>query len=827
MRISKPEEIRNTLITFFANRSIVPIVGAGFSNSLKTPFGLVPNGKEYKNHMIECLVKSGKFSEDEIDELKNTNFSNLCDYYEDDENVPENERLQYLKDNFYRVSFEEDDIRKKFLKIDWPYIYTLNIDDAIENSSNYKTVILPNKEVRKEIFDEQQCLIKLHGDISEMVKYTRFSKIFTSKEYALSIEKNTWLLNKLKNDYANQNILFIGCSLADEIDLKTLTAIPLDYTVKDNLSKTIVFSKGIPNKLQQSRYKQYGITDIVYFNEYSEMYDYVYDIWEESKKIQRKELSQYNRLKIMNLKGTQVKENQEYFFWGKSLLNVKEQTISYPFYFISRNISSTIISKLNANKVQIISGGHISGKTYLLADIYRLVRDREVYYFDGKSRLSENSLNFLLETKNSVVLFDVGSLDRNQFERILLEAKKIHNNGNNFIVAVNRNDGDTLGLVKWKLKQNIISHTDIIQHGIENRFLASKGNDELTEINKLLPTVNLLPYANTRTILDQLIYSEERLNAKGKYVHKRMVIHSYKELSLLIILAIKEKMYSSDVINFSLELEMGDAIKKYNPFIEKTETVDYEKDNMDLSSIKYVLNSKYWLQRELGDFARQEKNYSVVADAYRYIIQKISQIAGADEFRKRRMCQNYIMFDIMNDIFLDKHKGNLKLILHIYERLHDLLATDFNFLHQKSKGNLNYSYSSKNTEEKIKYLKEAYQLAVVAESIVEGRYEERKNEYLGITLAHIQYTIATISSEKCGLTEYRNVDDIQRSIDAIEKALNSPSYYDDLRKDINKRGSHGILAFFKSIEKIKMSEISDVHQRKLEEVFNKHISSLE
>ena len=46
------------------------------------------------------------------------------------------------------------DYRKQFLDIDWPYIYSLNIDDAIENSSVYSKVILPNREFRSELLNE-------------------------------------------------------------------------------------------------------------------------------------------------------------------------------------------------------------------------------------------------------------------------------------------------------------------------------------------------------------------------------------------------------------------------------------------------------------------------------------------------------------------------------------------------------------------------------------------------------------------------------------------------------------------------------------------------
>ena len=97
-------------------------------------------------------------------------------------------------------------------------------------------------------------------------------------------------------------------------------------------------------------------------------------------------------------------------------------------------------------------GNRISGKSYLLADLCRTIRDREVYLFDGRSRISDDSLNYLLGHTDSVALFDVGSIRREQFEKILLSARDINKNRNNFIICVNINDSDSLGIIKWKLR---------------------------------------------------------------------------------------------------------------------------------------------------------------------------------------------------------------------------------------------------------------------------------------------------------------------------------------------------------------------------------------
>jgi len=825
MNILEPKEIRDNLVTFFKTKTLIPIVGAGFSCGSVSYNGTVPTGSEYKQQMINALAENTEFTPEEKNNFKNKSFSTLCDYYEDNANVLPSIRFDYLKSNFYKVSMH-DDIRTLFFNIDWPYIYSLNIDDAIENSSQYKRIILPNKEFNDEIFNDEKCLIKLHGDIGEIVTYKKGGRIFTSKEYALSIDRNAPLLNKLRNDYKNQNILFIGCSLDDEIDLKTLSTWPFDCTDKDTLSRTIIFIKGKPSKLQQSKFKIYGITDVVCFQTFEEMYHFLLDAWCESTKIQENELTKHTQLNMSFLKGTEIEKNQNYFLWGKGLCDLKNQLITYPYFFISRNIKESIIANTSKNKVHLIYGSRLSGKSYLIADLYKTIRDREVFYFDGKSRITQTALENLIVKKDIISLFDIGTIERDQFEYILQNAQKININHSNFIINVNYNDSDTLGIVKWKLKQNIIQSTDILTYTLDNKFVNNKKADELKEINKLLPTVSLPPYTFKRTLLDQLIYTEKLLKKKGKFSTKHIKIQTSKQLALLIVLAIKEKIYSLEIINFSFDVEIVEALKRYEPFIERIETDIHEKDASDLSRAKYVINSKYWLRRELGDYARKKENYQMVGDAYKYIINKVISFCGHNEYKQRKICRNFILFDVMNDIFLDEFYGNIELIVYVYTVLHELLAKDFHFLHQNAKCYLNYSYFLTNNNDKSDYLNNALELTKISKAMIENKYEERNNERLLITLAHTQYTLATIFCEICKVHNYLNIEENDNAIYAISEAIYSPYNSDDYQRERKKKTLQGINSFIQNaISNYNELNISSENKNKLNELINIFMSN--
>src|SRR5699024_10371543 len=115
--------------------------------------------------------------------------------------------------------------RRDFInKINWPYLYTINFDDGIERCSKYKA-ILPYKKFRTPK-TSKKLLYKLHGDASFEAKYIdspdEENIIFSNSQYLKSIssDRNIYILNYLKADLSGKVILFIGCSLNDESDLK-------------------------------------------------------------------------------------------------------------------------------------------------------------------------------------------------------------------------------------------------------------------------------------------------------------------------------------------------------------------------------------------------------------------------------------------------------------------------------------------------------------------------------------------------------------------------------------------------------------------------------
>ena len=133
----------------------------------------------------------------------------------------------------------------------------------------------------------------------------------------------------------------------------------------------------------------------------------------------------------------------------------------------------------------------------------------------------------------------------------------------------------------------------------------------------------------------------------GRFYNHHIQISNIYDLVFYIALATKNKLYSTDIVKFGLDIVAINKIQQHSPFIERVETVWAEKDG-GYSPIKYVLNARYWLFRELGNFAENKSNYNLIIDAYKYIIRKQIESTGRIELEIRKNCKDYIMFDIIN-----------------------------------------------------------------------------------------------------------------------------------------------------------------------------------
>lgn len=753
------DEVSNEIIQMMRRKTIIPVIGSGFTRDCIARSGKVPSGEDYYNYMIAQIVDQNP-DEMKVKELNNESFSSISSIYH--KMVQAEKQQSYLLNKFTNVKLEN--VKKNFLKIDWPYIYTLNIDDAIENNSEFKTVLYANRDIRNSIFEQEKCVIKLHGDIKDILKYEDSNcEIFDQKQYVVSIKKNVSLLKKLTHDYEYLNLLYIGCSLSDEIDLLFSTSMS-----NDNNNNRYYCSTQIPTLLQKTKLEAFGITHCIVFESYDDIYEKMTDAFHQSLCITPDELEQFSTYEFKTL-GTGFELNCPYLFQGKSILNNSKIAI-YPSFFVSRSVTDKIVENINSKGTQIVVGRGCSGKTYVSYDIIRRVRDREVYAFRSKDRINNETLTLLLNKENCLTIFDSKVLSIKQIEEIILTTSERVVKSNSIIIIENKSNRDLSGLLVLMKMNEHLEDDEIPQLEISNRFSKPKTD----EINNYLVTSSLGVFSENKSIADNIINASNLLIQKNKFSQISPLTDNVRQVSSLIVLATLGKVYASDAINLDLVEEFEMQCKKAMPLIEKESTWVFEMSAANNSPLKYVVNAEYWLFNQLDILAKSRKGREKIIEAYRYIIGKLIEINGKPDLMKGEKYapyKDYILFDNIFQIF--RSQGT-KIIRDIYQSLNDILATDPNYLHQRAKCYIRSAYKSTEEKDKEKWLEMAYRDASISNSSFEKRYESHENEKIMISAAHSLYTAALALCHIAKLRNYRDISINANAVKCLYKAISSP-----------------------------------------------------
>lgn len=753
------DEVSNEIIQMMRRKTIIPVIGSGFTRDCIARSGKVPSGEDYYNYMIAQIVDQNP-DEMKVKELNNESFSSISSIYH--KMVQAEKQQSYLLNKFTNVKLEN--VKKNFLKIDWPYIYTLNIDDAIENNSEFKTVLYANRDIRNSIFEQEKCVIKLHGDIKDILKYEDSNcEIFDQKQYVVSIKKNVSLLKKLTHDYEYLNLLYIGCSLSDEIDLLFSTSM-----ANDNNNNRYYCSTQIPTLLQKTKLEAFGITHCIVFESYDDIYEKMTDAFHQSLCITPDELEQFSTYQFKTL-GTGFELNCPYLFQGKSILNNSKIAI-YPSFFVSRSVTDKIVENINSKGTQIVVGRGCSGKTYVSYDIIRRVRDREVYAFRSKDRINNETLTLLLNKENCLTIFDSKVLSIKQIEEIILTTSERVVKSNSIIIIENKSNRDLSGLLVLMKMNEHLEDDEIPQLEISNRFSKPKTD----EINNYLVTSSLGVFSENKSIADNIINASNLLIQKNKFSQISPLTDNVRQVSSLIVLATLGKVYASDAINLDLVEEFEMQCKKAMPLIEKESTWVFEMSAANNSPLKYVVNAEYWLFNQLDILAKSRKGREKIIEAYRYIIGKLIEINGKPDLMKGEKYapyKDYILFDNIFQIF--RSQGT-KIIRDIYQSLNDILATDPNYLHQRAKCYIRSAYKSTEEKDKEKWLEMAYRDASISNSSFEKRYESHENEKIMISAAHSLYTAALALCHIAKLRNYRDISINANAVKCLYKAISSP-----------------------------------------------------
>ena len=739
--------------------ALIPVLGSGFTRGCASRRGRVPSGDDYKDYMIERIMKKRGSNYSDRLKYEKRQFSEISTIYR--RIISEEDQRNYLRNNFTNVELPLD--KKRFLDINWPYIYTLNTDDAIEKNSRYTNVVYSNRVLWDDIFMTEKCTIKLHGHIDDILTYKDSKcEIFDLPQYVQSLNDNRILLDKLKHDYEFLNIIFIGCSLSNEIDLLSIA------------SKAAINGKRYyctttqPDEDSLLMLDVYGITHCVIFDSYDTIYTELIASAEEAEKIGKSDLDKYKTFEFAKLQDG-FDTNKAFLFHGKTLID-KERRVFLPSFFISRDITDKLAKNIKSKGTQILVGSGCSGKTYVTIDLARKTADKDVFVFQSKERINDEAFSELLLRENCLIIADSKALTIQQIETIIRNDSERASRQNSFVIVENKSNRDLISLLALLKMTDVVKKDEFIPYELKNRLSAEKSK----ELNEKLVKSSFGIFSENKSISDNIIDISTRLVQTNKFDQITPRMKTVKEVASLIALATMEKVYSKDVVILNLEEEFLLQKKVAFPLIEDEGTWGFEISAGNNSTMKYVVNAEFWLYNQLDGLARTSAGRKMIIDAYRYIVQKIIEHYGKPDLKRGERnapYKEYILFDNINQIFASQ--GNA-LIRGIYETLNDLLSTDPNYLHQRAKCYIRSSYITKDPGEKKQWLIQAHRDASSSHKIFEERYAANNNEKVQISSAHALYTAALAL---CHLVKLANNNDLKLNESAVENlylALSSP-----------------------------------------------------
>lgn len=725
---------KDILKSCIESSGLIPVIGAGFTMGATAKNGKVPDGKELMKIMISRLKKEGALEASKIERLVSADFKTISRYYLSSKYVSRDSFVEDIKSNFTGVKLEG--VKKIFIRNNWKYVYTLNIDDAIERANNELIKVLPYKELEKRIPDIN-LLYKVHGcAVEELTYQSADTLIFSEAQYIRSLTKNEHILQALKNDILESNLIYIGCSLDHEIDLMSaVSGVSEDNSVS---SKRIYICKNEPDEMEIDALREYGINIIGIVDDYDEIYYAVNESFALANKDETSVLKMFDSSNILRIeKGKNT--NIEYMLQGNASMVDEMKNFKIPYYLTDRTISKGIIDSISVNPVSIIKGRRFSGKSLLLKLLTSKIKDKKTYFIPSQVSLNVEDIQKMSCVKNSVFLIDTNVISFIEATEIRKNIEHLKKNGTVFIIACNPTEIDvanTFGLAELDSGYfELNNHLD---------------NDETINFNKNISALGIIEWSAKSNILDNTYRSAKHYPAIEQKIFEHPVVNN-NEFKLLVMLALLDKVY----ISLSREIGFNNAEavifqKRFGPIVELLETTDLEINHK--SKYKLVVNSKTWIFNIIRD-QNKVRGTNKTSDI---MIELIS------EFMKNRQLEDIgkklIMFDTINQFF-SRQSGAGRLLTKLYEDLQPILNQYPDYWLQRAKAMGKILNKPKDILDAIDYAKKAF---------TDGNRQK--------TVMNAEFTIANLYGKICDRTKYKDLTLIAEAIFWYSSAIKKYHY---------------------------------------------------
>lgn len=661
---------------------LVPIIGAGFTKGCTSAKGNVPDGNGCVT-LMNNLIKKKK-----PDIATSTDFNTASKRFF--KHVSLEQQKEFFENYFTNVSL--NDYLKEFIKLSWPYIYTINIDDAIEREGDYIPV-LPYQDIDTSS-QSLKLVYKLHGDAThEVLRYLKDGKptkiIFTATQYTASIasEENKTMRNAITSDYKQKNLVFIGCSLKSEPDLEFIYANSKDDVI-DTAMRCVIRTGNLTDE-EEELLEDYGINTVIYVNSYELFYRNFISAYNALKATECESKYTFLNPNIQVLVNDDYKTNLKYISCNE-IFDSKQNCFYKSKFHTLRECTSKIEDKLKTSNGVIIRGRRFSGKTFILCTLAERFQEYTVLYFPSQLNIDEDVLrNLLKKQTNSLFLFDSNSLANTAYQLIAHSKEILENNKNKVVIATNSNE------------TYLLDALDIEVVSIRNVFLSN----ELFYIRTICDKYGIIRRNNRDSNVDFLKRLQDEQKIEIPFFDHLPTTFDREELVLLVLLCMEDKVYLSDVNALNISFKKVDQlIQRMDGMVEKVPTTKRERSQH--SAEKIIYNSKYCLLSIMKTLKPEQ-----VIETITYIVSHL-----VNDKNRKRLCIDAVLFDTLNQLF-GHAKGAGALIFKIYISLEPYLNQDMDYWLQRAKS-IYRLYS--NDRDKLML---AYQYAKKAASDGNGRIQ--------------------------------------------------------------------------------------------------------
>lgn len=792
-------ETKEFFIHAFKEETLVPILGSGFTRGVTTRRGgRVPSGTELKDVMIEKISLKKKINESE---LKAESFSSISEFFQNTfPNPAEDQVIDFYLKNFTGVKINNPQQLHFLNDVKWPYIYTLNIDTGIEDSKPQEwEVFYPNRK-----FDERRInpncriLYKVHGDVAMFCKNTDYNEmILTESQYIASLQKSEQFHDLLSSDCGNKNLLYIGCSLDDEIDIKYSVLADKNRNKKVRDIRGIYVTSQDLSEFKKDKLAGFNISHIIKLSsndDYEYFYEFLVQCYEESQAQTEKNITNFRYTELEKL-GKDKSANLDY------LADLSPDKNKLPFYYVSSERIQNI--NLLQDKINVVIGRRFVGKTMLAHAILETHPNCERFFISEKESLSEKDVEDLLQEHNALIIFDSESLDDRGFNNLLV---KFDSSKNNMICIFFNSFDDVVNLLTFR--------SEIINYAIDSTLTGKLLKKDVLAINEKLDLLGIATFNEKNNLLDNTLRIANVYNRK---LINNYTISSLEELKLIIWILVKNKIYFQEIVILGMAKIYKKIVSQFSPFIQEE---NCKKGEIGMHSVtKVICNGKLGLLQILSAYiypsAKSELGKRMTKEHQKNVCQAIYEILLSFSKIDMDHVKEFLQFDKLNDIFsrvysessiasMSKPNGSksikygaAKFIHNVYanENIKRLKADDPNYWLQRAKSiyiTNNYRHAGSTAEilEAIDWAKKAEQDSRTRVDNGETKYfRTESNAIMQIAMLYGRlaklYGYIKKDVNELALEYYYKVFSDTNNISATKTLLNHSRGTDDFTKFVN------------------------------------------